>query len=215
MDPQEPEKSREMPAPPKSFFSADFTYEDFVLYLFCFLLVGFLAFYFTGVNASSGADFMSAHDKAMMDRLALENIPHDELRANLIRSQLQIAYKRYEFGARAQHTNSLIKYIGFMVGTLLAILGAVVVVKGVRDGPIGFEAEGLERAKIKFTASSPGVFLAFIGGGIVMTTILHGIDAKVDDPTISVPIYQADAFAPTAPDTTALAAPDTTQAQKP
>ncbi|MBC6989591.1 MULTISPECIES: hypothetical protein [Hymenobacter] len=198
------DKNPKIPASAPGFFSADFTPEDLILYVFCFLLVGFVAFYFTSVNAASGADFMSAHDKVMVDRLALDAMPDDRLRANLIKAQLQIAYKRYEYGARFEHTNSLIKYIGFMVGTLLAILGAVVVVKGVRDSPIGFEAEGLERARIKFTASSPGVFLAFIGGSIIITTIVHGIAANVEDPTISVPIYPGDGFAPAARDTSQI-----------
>ncbi|UOQ69052.1 hypothetical protein [Hymenobacter volaticus] len=177
----------------KRFFTKDFTYEDVILYLFCFLLVGFIAFYFTSINESHGVDFMSSHDKVMMDKLVIEPMPGDKLRENLIKAQLQIAYKRYEHGARFEHTNSLIKFIGFLVGTLLAILGAVVVVKGVRDSPIGFEAEGLERARIKFTASSPGVFLAFIGGGIIVTTIVHTIEAEVDDPVISVPINMMEA----------------------
>ena len=185
-----------------AFFNRDFMPEDLILYIFCFCLVGFIGFYFMSVSESSRADFMSASDKAMMAKLELCTLKGDGLRENIIKAQLQMAYKRYEYGARFEHTNSLIKFIGFMVGTLLTILGAVVIIKGVRDSPIGLEVKGLARAKVKFTASSPGLFMTLIGGAIILTTIVHSIAAEVQDPVFNVPIYKSDGqILPTPADT--------------
>jgi hypothetical protein len=197
MDPElstTPLHKPDLEAVPKqgAFFNRDFTPEDLILYIFCFCLVGFIGFYFISVSESSRADFMSASDRAMMTKLELCTLKGDGLRENIIKAQLQMAYKRYEYGARFEHTNSLIKFIGFMVGTLLTILGAVVIVKGVRDSPIGLEVSGLARAQVKFTASSPGLFLTLIGGAIILTTIVHTIAAEVQDPTFNVPIFVSD-----------------------
>jgi hypothetical protein len=123
----------------------------------------------------------------MIRSFTLDSIPDEQLNVNLIKAQLIIGYKRYEFAQRFERTNSQIKYIGFLVGAVLCVLGSMIVIKGVRENESTLNIEGLEKAKIKFTTSSPGLIVVFIGGLIVIATIWRNVRTDVIDPVISLP----------------------------
>jgi hypothetical protein len=179
------------PPPAEPARAADaFTREDGVLYVFCFLLLGFIAAYFLHVGQQTNEDILSPLDQEMVRSFKLKN-PPDSLRettqTNFLKAQLLLVYQRYEFSNRFARTNSYIRFISFLVGTLVTLLGMMVVIRGVRETPFNLNLDSPQRIALKLQASSPGLILACAGTLIIMATILKTSEANLQDRGIALP----------------------------
>jgi hypothetical protein len=172
----------------KDFFNKDFTPEDLILYVFCLLLVAFCAFYFLNLQELNDKDLLTTHDREMLSDLKIKDADGDDhIKIAFIKAQLLLINKRYEFSTRFARANAFVKYIGFMVGTLLTILGTMIVIRGVRESAITTEIEAAQKARVKFITSSPGIFIVFAGTLIIMSTVLKTSESNLKDDGITYP----------------------------
>ena len=173
-------------------FNKDFTAEDLILYLFCIGLVTFLGIYFWELK---GNEFHKTipipGEKELIESIKIsqgKGLDNDsKVKTDFLRAQLVLIHRRYQFASKISRYNTILRQIGFLIGTLLVVLGTMIVIRGVRDSNIDLEIKGLERAKIKFTTSSPGIFLAFIGSLVIIVTIIKGGATSFDDDGITNP----------------------------
>lgn len=161
--------------------------EDLLLYVFCFLLMVFLGGYFVYITNLNENEVQGKADARLLDNLLIRSDTVDNTDIAFLKSQLLQVQTRYRFFHKLARTKAHIKYVGFLVGTLLTVLGSMVVIRGVRDSGNNLEVSGVERAKVKLTTSSPGIFIAAIGGAIILSTILGGNLASVNDGAIVYP----------------------------
>ena len=93
---------------------------------------------------------------------------------------------------RYTHSNTLIlsrmwtRYIGFLVGMILAIVGAVFILGKLRESEMHLGAEA-NLFKFTVTSASPGIILAVLGTILLLTTIVVKTDVKVGDGNLYLP----------------------------
>ena len=85
--------------------------------------------------------------------------------------QLEQTKIRYEYSSKILLSNSTRKNIAFLIGTMMIILGTILVISKI-ESTIDTKITTLENAKFNLTTTSPGVFVIFLGTIIVITTIL-------------------------------------------
>ena len=165
-------------------FSQGFTPEDLVLYTLSLLLIIFLWMTFSDLRASE-TELLRSLSKPVIDNWKPES-PNtrgaglgalNENDMNFLRAQVVITAMRYQQGSITTAALSTRKNLGFMVGTIIAIIGCIVVIRGVRE-ILPIEAKGAlkDRAEIALTTSSPGVFIVFMGSIIILATVLTSGD---------------------------------------
>lgn len=129
----------------KSFFNKDFRKEDLFLYVVALGLMVFFGYYFVQSReiATRVMDFDSK--QVLTDRAY----------------NFEVFRYKYDFATRALALNSMRNNILFMVGSILCLLGTMIVVRRLRDS---VEA-GLDHGNVAFSfkTSSPGVYLAVLG----------------------------------------------------
>ncbi|MCX6244841.1 MAG: hypothetical protein NTU98_09065 [Bacteroidetes bacterium] len=89
-------------------------------------------------------------------------------------------YKRYNQGGLLLMSRIFTKYLGFFVGMILAIVGAVFIIGKLSED---YSSVGGEFAKIKFNvlSSSPGIIFCTLGTVLMVTTILQHSDITIQD----------------------------------
>lgn len=176
----------------------NFTREDAVLYVFCALLLVFVGFFFWRTQSKleetllnewqkteAVAPQTSARQPPNLDMPSTINSP--EYYAAYLRTQEEVSSRRYQHGARILLTTSTRKNTGFLVGTMLALLGCIIVVRRVRKMPITADFGGSERAKFRVITSSPGVFVTLLGALIILSTIIRYDSFEIADAVIYPP----------------------------
>jgi hypothetical protein len=86
------------------------------------------------------------------------------------------------------------RYLGFVTGMILALVGAAFILGKLREPETKLDAEGLW--KFSITTASPGLILALLGTILMVTTIVthHEIETK------DVPTYTLTWLSPTPPE---------------
>ena len=165
-------------------FSQGFAPEDLLLYVLSLVLIVFLWMTFSGLRTSE-AELLRSLSGPVIDNWKPES-PNtrgaglgalNENDMNFLRSQVVITAMRYQQGSITTAALSTRKNLGFMVGTIIAIIGCIVVIRGVRE-ILPIEAKGAlkDRAEVALTTSSPGVFIVFMGSIIILATVLTSGD---------------------------------------
>ncbi len=152
------------------------TWEDITLYLLCFTLVIFLGFYFYTMPDKNKTDGIAT--SAIYKDLEIVNGHSDA--SNYLKAQLQLIHRRYDFANNVAKSNVLLKYVAFLVGTLLTVLGTSVVIRGVRNSTTNLEG-GNGSAKISFSIASPGVVVVVSGTLIILFSIYKGHEVSYED----------------------------------
>jgi len=152
-------------------FNKDFTIEDVILYVFGIGIMIFLGLFLTQAQKQLNVQVLN---------YAKENSVKNSLDVNV-----QIAQLRYDYADKILLSNSTRKNIAFLVGTILAIFGCLIVIRGVRDSPIEGEVSALEKAAIKVKTSSPGVMIVLCGCIIIALSIFVKDKYDIRDPYIS------------------------------
>jgi hypothetical protein len=174
-----------------------FTKEDALLYVFCALLLIFVGVFFWRTQSKLEDSLMKEWQKteAVAPAIAATPDPNPDgapalqsaQYAAYLRTQEMISSRRYQHGARILLTTSTRKNTGFLVGTMLALLGCIIVVRRVRKMPITADFAASERAKLRVITSSPGVFVTLLGALIILSTIIRYDSFEIADAVIQPP----------------------------
>jgi hypothetical protein len=154
----------------KSIFNKDFTIEDVMLYVFGIGIMVFLGFF-----------LIQAQEQL---NLQVPNNTKGNCVENSRDPNVQITQLKYDYAGKILLSNSTRKNIAFLVGTILAIFGCMIVIRGVRESPIEGELSAFEKAKIKVKTSSPGIFIVLCGCVIVALSIFVKDKYDIQDPYI-------------------------------
>ena len=104
------------------------------------------------------------------------------------------------------------RYLGFVTGTILAMVGAAFILGKLRESSSSL---GTESAlwKVSITSASPGLILAALGTALMLATLATNLDMQLTDGPVYLPLpYAAQTDAPPpalAPETTAKPSSDT------
>jgi Trk-type K+ transport system membrane component len=100
-----------------------------------------------------------------------------------------VLLERESLHQRYNHSNTIIlarmwtRYLGFLTGMILAIVGAVFILGKLKEteSQLGAEANSI---KFSITSSSPGLILSTLGTILILTTLIIKTDATVSDGNI-------------------------------
>jgi hypothetical protein len=96
------------------------------------------------------------------------------------KAQLTLSGLRYKQADRATTGISARRNLGFLIGSIVALLGCVIAIRGTR-GKVEAGVEGSKALSAKIATTSAGAFIIFIGGAIIMATLLGEDRVRVDD----------------------------------
>jgi hypothetical protein len=82
------------------------------------------------------------------------------------------------------------RYLGFVTGTILALMGAAFVLGKLRESGSHFGAES-NMWKITATSASPGIILAVLGTGLMFATMATKLEMQIYDAPSYLPQYSA------------------------
>lgn len=104
----------------------------------------------------------------------------DPLALVCFKAQLTLSGLRYQQADRATTGISARRNFGFLVGAIISLLGCVVAIRGTR-AKIEAGVDSTKVANARIATTSAGAFIIFVGGAIVMATLLGDDHAKVED----------------------------------
>ena len=105
----------------------------------------------------------------------------------LVRLETYTIARRYHQANAALIVRAWIKYLGFLTGMLLAIVGAVFILGRLTEASAKVGAEGLF-GKFTMDTVSPGLVLALLGTVLMITTVLINPPTGVTDAPVYVDI---------------------------
>jgi hypothetical protein len=145
------------------------TREDAILYLFGLLFAVLMAF-FMDTNQQAlerGLTAFSQHARAQVEVAA--------------DPAAKLNFLRYDYATTMMPSITARANVSIMVGTLLALMGTFLIVRGVRESPLTAEAAQGNEFSFKFAASSPGLVLALLGCIIITVAIWKGGGIEIQD----------------------------------
>jgi hypothetical protein len=182
-----PSKEQHIPERP---YNDKVNKEDLLLYLLTTALISFFIYFFWQLQKENNKPVFTEQDERMFSNLQLkDSAAYLDMRQEFLKAQLQMVYKRYEFSSRLSRSIVYIKFIGFLVGTILVLFGAMIVVRGIRDHGINVTGAAQEKGNFSVVTHSPGVWITLIGAVIMIATILKGVEANMSDTGIAFPLY--------------------------
>lgn len=102
-----------------------------------------------------------------------------ELDASVV-LETDIIRRRYRMASTLMMAQVWIRYMGFVTGMIMAIIGSAFVLAKFREPPAEFSAEG-SVAKVSIMTASPGILLALFGSILMLATILTKQETSVRD----------------------------------
>ena len=96
-----------------------------------------------------------------------------------------------------------IRYLGFVTGMILALVGAAFILGKLREPETKLDMEGEGVGKFSITSASPGLILVLLGAILMVTTIVTHHEIKVKDS----PLYTSEWFGPSATEAGVSTAP--------
>jgi hypothetical protein len=97
-----------------------------------------------------------------------------------LQAQSNLNKKRYDLGSQLVIANMTRKNIGFLIGTLLALLGCIIVVRRIRNMPLSASGN-VSGQSFSLLTASPGVLLVVMGSIMIIATILRSDEVYVHD----------------------------------
>lgn len=104
--------------------------------------------------------------------------------------------RRYEMAGVVLSAHIWIRYLGFVTGMIMAIIGSVFILGKLRDpesSQLSAESKG---AKVSLTSASPGLVLATLGVALIVVTVLAQQETKVTDEPLYAPFHEGRQDAP-------------------
>jgi hypothetical protein len=145
-------------------FVQGFTPEDLILYVLSLVLIVSFWIAFDRAQAREGRLIQSISDKVIEDWRPTEDL--DDLDLNHMRAQVVNTALRYHLATVSTAAISTRKNLGFLVGTIVTIIGCIIVIRGVRRSAIRASVDA-PRVKTTFATSSPGIFIVLLGALIL------------------------------------------------
>lgn len=157
--------------------------EDLVLYAFVgFLLVGIAVYFWQ--SSELLRDLL--HERATDPKDQMAFLSDNPVRS-YIGAQVHLTLRRYDHAAAILLANSTRNNTGFLVGTLFAFMGGLLVVRRVRDASFQAAVESASTLKASLTTASPGIVLAALGTAVILTTLISREKSLVEDEGIVMP----------------------------
>ncbi|MGB5318753.1 hypothetical protein [Eudoraea sp.] len=92
--------------------------------------------------------------------------------------------RRYHQGNMLLTSRIWIQYLGFLVGTILVLIGAIFIVGKMQETNSNFDSDVKNLGKLSFNSSSPGLFLAFFGTIIIASTLFYHPEISTEDASL-------------------------------
>ncbi len=211
-------------------FSEGFTPEDIILYLITIVLTILFWRLFNNLHQDEFEmidGFSAEVSKAWTPVTSTEaaSWQNGSLSLDYIRAQVTITAMRYQQASISTAALSTRLNLGFLVGTIITILGCITVIRGVRGSntlkvDVPGVGEVVSGGSVDLTTSFPGIVVVVVGGLILVSALLGaGQRAEVKDNGILMPPYFASqvtvtqtpaGFIPTGIAATTTPAPTTT-----
>jgi hypothetical protein len=77
-----------------------------------------------------------------------------------------------------------IKYLGFITGVILAVVGAIFILGKLKDDTANVLNSGTEQFKFSLTSHSPGIVLAVLGTALIISTIFTHQNIEKTDASV-------------------------------
>lgn len=139
-----------------AFFTNDFRKEDLFIYFVIFGLMGACFFFFY-------ESFERLEQQVVAPKVASEDVRYQAL--------LEYHAMRYNFTGNALISNASRSYMGFFLGTILCLLGAMIVIRRLRTEPTEL-GTGESLGGFKIRSSSPGLIIASLGTIIIVASLI-------------------------------------------
>lgn len=112
----------------------------------------------------------------------------DILDASMILLENQNLKKRYHNANVILKSQIYIKYLGFLTGMILSVLGAIFVFGKFREYPTRFSSNGgiENNFKVQLQSTSPGIILSLLGTILMIITILSKKELEVKDGAVYI-----------------------------
>ncbi len=98
-----------------------------------------------------------------------------------------VVTRRYHQANSAMLARVWTRYLGFVTGMILALVGAIFVLGKLREDPTSLEAE-TGGVKGSLTTSSPGILLACLGAALMIVTLTVTYEVKTRDAPVYLPL---------------------------
>jgi len=146
-----------------------FTKEDGILYLFGLLFAVLMALFMNSSqqDLERGLTAFSAHARGQVEAT--------------VDPAVKLNFLRYDYATTMMPSITTRANVSIMVGTLLALMGTFLIVRGVRESPVTAEGAKGKEFTFKFAASSPGLVLALLGCIIITVAIWKGGGIEIRD----------------------------------
>lgn len=154
------------------------------------IIVFFSLFFITAtgyqlIHIQNKIDFSNQNSNSL-------NINNAEILPGTPKSELssKIELETYVIDRRYHQSNMLlisriwIQYLGFLVGTILVLIGAIFILGKMQEQGSSFDSDLKSLGKVAFNSSSPGLFLAFFGTLIISTTLFYHPEITTEDASL-------------------------------
>lgn len=102
------------------------------------------------------------------------------------RLESDVIARRYQMAATLLMGQLWIRYLGFVTGMILAIIGAVFILGKLREPTSEVQAES-SGLSVAIKTASPGIILVVVGSGLMLATILTKQESWVTDAAVYMP----------------------------
>lgn len=113
------------------------------------------------------------------------DLPRDQMALAAV-LESEVIMRRYHMASAILMAHLWIRYLGFITGMIMAVMGAVFILGKLRESSASTLGTEVGSLTISLTSTSPGIVLAVLGAVLMNTTILAQQETSVKD----LPLYQ-------------------------
>lgn len=148
---------------------------DVVLYVLVVAVMAGLGWHFWAVNAKLEA--------RLLDQANVTSLIHPDSSRSATYYQLQtrVAGLRYRHAAFALYGQESRRNAGFMVGSMLMLIGGLFIIRRLEIAPFEAGSSVTDTLRFQLKTTSPGLFMAGLGGLIVLSALFVPTRLDVDD----------------------------------
>ncbi|MEX2411414.1 MAG: hypothetical protein WD607_08625 [Candidatus Paceibacterota bacterium] len=117
------------------------------------------------------------------DAKNISDTPKSELTSK-IELETYVIDRRYHQSNMLLISRIWIQYLGFLVGTILVLIGAIFILGKMQEQASSFDSDIKSFGKVAFNSSSPGLFLALFGTLIISTTLFYHPEITTEDASL-------------------------------
>lgn len=155
------------------------------------LIIFFVFMYITNVQMENLQN--SINGSPDLKDSMLISASHSDKNISLMLLENQTIKKRYHNAGVILKAQIYIKFLGFLTGMILSILGSIFILGKFREYPTTVNTKGGEASNafsLQLQSTSPGIILAIIGATIMLVTILKQTEVGVTDAPIYINSYK-------------------------